>query len=59
MAPILIVICATSKQGSSVMDAALQDVTYKIRAVTLPIFSIRYITKNLGKFISYLSIVIT
>ena len=34
MAPILTVIGATGKQGSAVVDAALQDGTYKIRALT-------------------------
>ena len=34
MAPILTVIGATGKQGASVVNAALQDGTYKVRAIT-------------------------
>lgn len=34
MAPILAVLGATGKQGSSVVNAALQDGTYKVRAIT-------------------------
>ena len=34
MAPILTVIGATGRQGSSVVNAALEDGTYKVRAIT-------------------------